>query len=350
MRVTVTELKKMIAESVTKNITKEQFTNPYYAASQRAARSRAPMPTGDSTGGTVSQGTSPSGDTGRRMAPYEFSPNAGTVQVPSELGDNARKIWDNVEPTALASLVSRMSRLLERGQETEIAQILTWITQGATAAQTRASNMANYARSSNVGALRDPNYKNKIVAWATRARAVAATLSRALPPNVEAMPAGSPERQQLIQTLRQINTQLVERLGREWGQLESDFSRIRPENPEALRAAGRPQTVGMTGAQGQTVAVPVNEIRKMIRKALAEGAADAPTDAGVGMMPRPQRSVRTPEMPRPAPTPTNEIRRMVREIIEEMIGYEGKKELDEVEELKEAVRKVVRAELKRSAR
>jgi len=67
-------------------------------------------------------------------------------------------------------------------------------------------------------------------------------------------------------------------------------------------------------------------------------------------MPRPRGSVRTPEMPRPAPTPTNEIRRMVREIIEEMMGYEGKKELDEVEELKEAVRKVVRAELKRSAR
>lgn len=274
MRVTVTELKRMIAESVAKNITKEQFSNPYYAAAQRTARTRAPMPTGDSTGGSASQGRDPRGDTGLSMVPYEFSPNAGTVQVPSELGDNARKIWDNVEPTALASLVSRMSRLLERGQETEVAQILTWITQGARAAQTRASNMANYARRSNVGALRDPSYKNKIVDWATRARDVAATLSRALPPNVEAMPAGSPERQRLIQQLRQINTQLVERLGREWGQLEADFSRIRPENPEARRAAGRPQTVGMTGTQGQTVAVPVNEIRKMVRKALAENEAE----------------------------------------------------------------------------
>ena len=70
-----------------------------------------------------------------------------------------------------------------------------------------------------------------------------------------------------------------------------------------------------------------------------------------------QRSGGVPPAPRSAstsastPATTNEIRKMVREVIEEMMDNEKvNEEMYEAEKLKEAVKKMVRAELKRSGR
>ena len=106
--------------------------------------------------------------------------------------------------------------------------------------------------------------------------------------------------------------------------------------------------------------VTVTELKKMIAESVAKHMREqAPSASAVPL---------TRRMPAPVPGPTGEmqtggaggkpevthkeanLRRMVREVIEEMMGHEVEKEMNEVEELKEAVRKMVRAELKRSGK
>ena len=107
--------------------------------------------------------------------------------------------------------------------------------------------------------------------------------------------------------------------------------------------------------------VTVTELKKMIAESVAKHMKEgAPTATAVPLARR---------MPAPVPGPTGEmqtggvggkpvgmdkeasLRSMVREVIEEMMAHkEEKEELDEVEKLKEAVRKMVRAELKRSGK
>ena len=115
--------------------------------------------------------------------------------------------------------------------------------------------------------------------------------------------------------------------------------------------------------------VTVTELKKMIAESVAKhmkedapadrihaAAERAPDTVGAPLASRPRSGGMPPAPASSAPatrssaTTVRELRSMVREVIEEMMGHEEKKELDEVEELKEAVRKVVRAELKRSAR
>ena len=66
-------------------------------------------------------------------------------------------------------------------------------------------------------------------------------------------------------------------------------------------------------------------------------------------VPPPPPSSSAPAPARSSTATVRELRSMVREVIEEMMGHE-EKEMNEVEELKEAVRKMVRAELKRSGK
>lgn len=108
--------------------------------------------------------------------------------------------------------------------------------------------------------------------------------------------------------------------------------------------------------------VTVTELKKMIAESVAKHMREqAPPSASAVPLTR--------RMPAPVPGRTGEmqtgglagskpevthkeanLRRMVREVIEEMMGHEVEKEMNEVEELKEAVRKMVRAELKRSGK
>lgn len=117
--------------------------------------------------------------------------------------------------------------------------------------------------------------------------------------------------------------------------------------------------------------VTVTELKKMIAESVARQmreqettsadrihAAAARTPDSVGTVLAPRRSgvamPPTPTSSAPArsstPTTVRELRSMVREVIEEMMGHVVEKEMNEVEELKEAVRKMVRAELKRSGK
>ena len=111
--------------------------------------------------------------------------------------------------------------------------------------------------------------------------------------------------------------------------------------------------------------VTVTELKKMIAESVAKQMKeDTDIHAPASRTPNSSRSD-TFEMPRtsrvpPPPassapvrssaTTVRELRSMVREVIEEMMGHEVEKEMNEVEELKEAVKKMVRAELKRSGK
>lgn len=106
--------------------------------------------------------------------------------------------------------------------------------------------------------------------------------------------------------------------------------------------------------------VTVTELKKMIAESVAKHMREqAPPSAAAVPLTR--------RMPAPVPGPRGEmqtgglagskpevthkeanLRRMVREVIEEMMEKEG--QMDEVEELREAVKKMVRAELKRSGK
>jgi len=120
--------------------------------------------------------------------------------------------------------------------------------------------------------------------------------------------------------------------------------------------------------------VTVTELKRMIAESVAkhikedappaeriQAAASRTPGSGPGdtfAMPRNSRV--PPELRSATPgsspstsdtTTVRELRSMVREVIEEMMGYEkGNEEMYEAEKLKEAVRKMVRAELKRSGR
>jgi hypothetical protein len=107
--------------------------------------------------------------------------------------------------------------------------------------------------------------------------------------------------------------------------------------------------------------VTVTELKRMIAESVAKHMKEgAPTASAVPLRGR---------MPAPVPGPTGEmqtggvggkpvgmnkeasLRSMVREVIEEMMDNEKvNEEMYEAEKLKEAVRKMVRAELKRSGR
>ena len=117
--------------------------------------------------------------------------------------------------------------------------------------------------------------------------------------------------------------------------------------------------------------VTVTELKKMIAESVARhmreqgtpaddrirAAADrAPDSVGAVLAPRRSSGAMPPAPASPAPARSStatvrELRSMVREVIEEMMGHEvEKEELDEVEKLKESVRNMVRAELKRSGK
>jgi len=107
--------------------------------------------------------------------------------------------------------------------------------------------------------------------------------------------------------------------------------------------------------------ITVTELKKMIAESVAKHMKEgAPTASAVPLARR---------MPAPVPGPTGEmqtggvggkpvgmdkeasLRSMVREVIEEMMDNEKvNEEMYEAEKLKEAVRKMVRAELKRSGK
>jgi hypothetical protein len=108
--------------------------------------------------------------------------------------------------------------------------------------------------------------------------------------------------------------------------------------------------------------VTVTELKKMIAESVARHMREeTPPSAATVSLPR--------RMPAPVPGPTGEmqtggvggkpvgmnkearLRSMVREVIEEMMDNEKvNEEMYEAEKLKEAVRKMVRAELKRSGK
>ena len=113
--------------------------------------------------------------------------------------------------------------------------------------------------------------------------------------------------------------------------------------------------------------VTVTELKKMIAESVAKQmkedadihalATRTPSSAPgeTFAMPRTSRVPPPPASSAPAPARSStatvrELRSMVREVIEEMMGHEVEKEMNEVEELKEAVKKMVRAELKRSGK
>lgn len=107
--------------------------------------------------------------------------------------------------------------------------------------------------------------------------------------------------------------------------------------------------------------VTVAELKKMIAESVAKHMKEeAPTASAVPLA----RRIPAPVPGRPEEMQTGgvggkpvgmdkeaSLRSMVREVIEEMMAHkEEKEEKDEVEKLKEAVRKMVRAELKRSGK
>lgn len=115
--------------------------------------------------------------------------------------------------------------------------------------------------------------------------------------------------------------------------------------------------------------VTVTELKKMIAESVAKhmkeeapadrihaAAASAPDSRGAVLASRRSGGAMPPAPVSSAPAPARsttttvqELRSMVREVIEEMMAHK-EEELDEVEKLKEAVRKMVRAELKRSGK
>ena len=110
--------------------------------------------------------------------------------------------------------------------------------------------------------------------------------------------------------------------------------------------------------------VTVTELKKMIAESVAKHMKEqmtlAPTSADVALRVPASLGHHTPGRDEENQTggvggkpqgmrKEASLRKMVREVIEEMMSQE-KEELDEVEKLKEAVRKMVRAELKRSGK
>lgn len=107
--------------------------------------------------------------------------------------------------------------------------------------------------------------------------------------------------------------------------------------------------------------VTVTELKKMIAESVAKHMREQapPSAAAVPLtrrmpasVPGPRGEMQTGGLAGSKPEVTHKeanLRRMVREVIEEMMGHK-EEEPDEVKELKEAVKKMVRAELKRSGK
>ncbi|NBW58862.1 hypothetical protein EBR43_14030 [bacterium] len=116
--------------------------------------------------------------------------------------------------------------------------------------------------------------------------------------------------------------------------------------------------------------VTVTELKRMIAESVAKhmkedapadrihaAAERAPDTVGAPLASRPRSGGMPPAPASSAPatrssaTTVRELRSMVREVIEEMMKKEvAEEEMDEAAKLKEAVRKMVRAELKRSGK
>jgi hypothetical protein len=357
MRVTVTELKKMIAESVAKNITKEQV------AAASAPPARAPMAPDAARGAAPSQ-----------SVPRPDRPLDGATQAPAvdafitRTAAVIRDLTSRGRPGSPGSATRSQLSLARR----VINQTPDYATNRQ--AQAQAQSYLDAAKASIARGIQQANQKtqeiDRFMIQSSDARRMSDRYERQ-PTDLAGITSRSPSATQSATMANTLNTQQRTQLETIKQMLQTQIlpvyqnlqATISPLNATSggrvLSTINNPRTGTqlLQNMENQLTRSPVAALLGLRAPAsgednftVTEGAADAPTDAGVGMMPRPRGSVRTPEMPRPAPTPTNEIRRMVREIIEEMMGYEGKKELDEVEELKEAVRKVVRAELKRSAR
>lgn len=203
------------------------------AAATSVIAPAAGAPSGGATGPSVPVRVDRPGRAGSGMAAieptrssYEMTGAATMPTTPAAVSDNARQLFDD-NSTSLKSGVTRFARLISRNQEAEAQQLLGWLPQSSRSGVARSRNISRYATEHNTGPLANAEFKNRVVSWARRAARVAAAVGASLPVNLEAIPPGSPERQQLVQRMTQLRGQLVA-LGNEWDPIERDFSTLAP--------------------------------------------------------------------------------------------------------------------------
>lgn len=379
MRVTVTELKRMIAESVAKNITKEQVA----AASVPPAR--APMAPGAARGAAPSQ-SGPldldrvSGTTDQSWLFRDRTPATGATQAPevsafiTRTAAVIRDLTSRGRPGSPGSATRSQLSLARR----VINQTPDYATNRQ--AQAQAQSYLDAAKASITRGIQQTNQKiseiDRFIAQSSDARRMSDRYE-SQPTGLAGITSRSPSAAQSATMANALNTQQRRQLETIKQMLQTQIlpvyqnlqATISPLNATSggrvLSAINNPRTgtqllqnmenqltqsplaalLGLRAAGGGAGSI---ESQLPGGSLTTEGVEEAPPEAGVGMMPRRPGSVRTPEMPRPAPTPTNEIRRMVREVIEEMMKKE--EQMDEAEKLEEAVRKIVRQTLKRSGK
>jgi len=397
MRVTVTELKKMIAESVAKNITKEQV------AAASAPPARAPMAPGAARGAAPSQ-SAPldldrvSGTTDQSWLFRDRTPATGAAQAPevsafiTRTAAVIRDLTSRGRPGSPGSATRSQLSLARR----VINQTPDYATNRQ--AQAQAQSYLDAAKASITRGIQQANQKiseiDRFMAQSSDARRMSGAYERqgtgiasrgGITPDQSATMANALNTQQRrqLETIKQmLQTQILP----VYQNLQATISPLNATSGgRVLSAINNPRTgtqllqnmenqltqsplaalLGLRAAGGGAGSI---ESQLPGGSLTTEGAADAPADkihaaaerapdtVGAPLASRPRSGGMPPAPASSAPatrssaTTVRELRSMVREVIEEMMGHEEKKELDEVEELKEAVRKVVRAELKRSAR
>jgi len=343
MKVTVTELKKMIAESLAKNLTKEQVA----AAAPRAARpsmsSAAPTsaaPASSSAPLDLDQVTGNNPNLDRAIANRPPATGAApareldalTQRTTAVIRDLTSRGRPGAPGTATRSQLSLARRVINQTPDYATNR----------EAQARVEGYLNAAKESIARGVQQASQKIQELDMLTSQSFAAARMSgryESQPTGLAGITNGVPGAAQTALMARRLSPQqesqirglkrILQMMLPVYQNLQRTISPLRAANGGTVLS-----TINNPRTGTQLLQNMENEITRMPEAALiglrapASGGdnftvteGEAPSDAGVGMMQRRPGSVRTPEMPRPAPrtSGTSSVVEMIRKEVKKVM-------------------------------